>query len=62
MMGDSQGLRNANLKILGHGEVWWNFFEIRPFEKGRSLILRALMGLRRSRSQRPLGVINATDH
>jgi hypothetical protein len=25
-MGDSQGLKGANLKILGHGEVRWYFF------------------------------------
>jgi hypothetical protein len=26
VMGDSQGLRGANLKILGHGEDRWNLF------------------------------------
>jgi hypothetical protein len=47
--GDSQGLRGANLKILGHCEVRWNFVQIRPLEKGRSLIPLAPMRLEQSR-------------
>jgi hypothetical protein len=42
-------MAGRNLKILGHGEVRWNFFQMRPFEKGRSLILLASIGLEQSR-------------
>jgi len=54
--GDSQGLRGANLKIWGHCWARWNFFEIRPFEKGRSLVLPIPRGLEQSRFSGPSAV------
>ena len=45
-------MAGRNLKILGHCRARWNFFEIRPFEKGRALALLALMGLEQGRISR----------
>ena len=42
-------MAGRNLKILGHCGARWNFFEIRPFEEGRSLAILALMDLEQGR-------------
>ena len=48
MMGDSQGHRGVNSKYGITAEAGGIFFEIRPFEKGRGLVLLDPMGLEQS--------------
>jgi hypothetical protein len=53
-MGDSQRLRGANLKILDHDEVRWNFFALAPLRSVPTLWVGPRFLLRYGLSKRPV--------